>query len=161
MIGIVDHVEGASYLNGDSPPKEWWANLSIEMMIWGVKWRKVVALLSPNENVICRNAESIRVVGDRFESLIAHYQIYPHRSMSQFIYILYSPSRDRYYVGRTSNLDGRLIRHNTARTGFTSTGQPWQIVYSEEFDTLQEACRRERQLKGWKNRNRLERLIQT
>ncbi|WP_296701196.1 GIY-YIG nuclease family protein [Algoriphagus sp.] len=30
-----------------------------------------------------------------------------------FVYLLYSSSRDQYYIGQTENLEERLVQHNT------------------------------------------------
>ena len=77
-----------------------------------------------------------------------------------YCYILYSKKLGKYYIGSTSNLQGRLQRHNTSNHGFPSTGKPWELRYSENFETKQEAMQRELQLKKWKNRDLLEELIQ-
>lgn len=76
------------------------------------------------------------------------------------IYILYSESLDRYYVGNTSDLEIRLIRHNKGDSRFTKSGIPWVIVYSEEFETRSEAMSREHQIKKWKSRKMIEKLIE-
>ena len=36
------------------------------------------------------------------------------------VYILYSPSLNQFYKGQTSNIDNRLIRHNSGYEKFTS-----------------------------------------
>ena len=79
--------------------------------------------------------------------------------MQYHVYILYSLTLDRYYIGMSSDPHGRLWRHNISRQGYTSKGQPWELVYSEVFETKPEAMSRERQLKGWKNRDRILTLI--
>ena len=76
-----------------------------------------------------------------------------------YCYILYSEKLDKYYIGSTDNLEGRLQRHNTSNHGFTSTGKPWEIKYFESFEDKSLALKREVQLKNWKNRKALEELI--
>ena len=76
-----------------------------------------------------------------------------------YCYILYSENLDKYYIGSTGDLEGRLQRHNTSNQGFTSIGKPWKIKYFETFETKTEALKRETQLKNWKNRTALEELI--
>ena len=45
-----------------------------------------------------------------------------------YIYILYSPSSDKYYVGYTNNYQRRLIEHNTSeKTTYTSKHRPWSL----------------------------------
>jgi len=79
--------------------------------------------------------------------------------MQYYTYILYSEKLDNYYIGSTGNLQDRLNKHNRSKKGFTSTGKPWALVYSEVFDSKAEAMAREMQLKNWKNRERFESLI--
>jgi putative endonuclease len=76
-----------------------------------------------------------------------------------YFYILYSPSLDKYYIGHTSNLSERVRKHNTNHKGFTGRANDWIIVCAEVFETKIEAAKRETQIKGWKNRERLETLI--
>jgi putative endonuclease len=75
------------------------------------------------------------------------------------VYILYSSKLDKYYIGSSADVAGRLRRHNSHSKGFTSAGKPWTLVYSENFETKLDAEIREKQLKRWKNRVRLETLI--
>jgi putative endonuclease len=79
--------------------------------------------------------------------------------MQYFVYILYSSKLEKYYIGSTSDLDDRLKKHNHIHKGYTATGQPWVIVYSEEYENKSEALLREKKLKAWKNRERIESLI--
>ena len=76
-----------------------------------------------------------------------------------YIYIIYSKKLDKYYIGTTDDIEGRIRRHNQGNKAFTSTGKPWVLVYKEEFDTKTEALKREIQLKKWKNRERIKSLI--
>jgi len=41
----------------------------------------------------------------------------------------------------------------------TKAGKPWKLVYNEAFNERAAAVSRERQLKNWKSRVRLEELI--
>ena len=66
---------------------------------------------------------------------------------------------DRYYVGHTADPEGRLRRHNTEHKGFTGKASDWKLVYKEQFASKEEAYQRERQVKAWKNRPRIENLI--
>ena len=52
-----------------------------------------------------------------------------------YCYILYSERLDKYYIGSTSDLEGRQQRHNTSNKGFTSIGKPWVIKYSEQYES--------------------------
>ena len=80
--------------------------------------------------------------------------------MSYSVYILYSRSLDRYYVGYTGDtLESRLRKHNSNHNGFTGKKPDWVIVYTEMFPTKKEAMTREGQIKNWKSRKMIERLI--
>jgi putative endonuclease len=75
------------------------------------------------------------------------------------LYIIYSEKLNKYYIGYSSDVDERLRKHNNASKGFTNAGRPWILVYTENYDSKQDAAAREKQLKNWKNRSRLEALI--
>ena len=77
-----------------------------------------------------------------------------------YFYILYSKSLDHYYSGCTSNLIERLRKHNSKHNGFTGKANDWEIVYTENFHSRKEAGKREYQVKKWKNRLRIQQLIQ-
>ena len=76
-----------------------------------------------------------------------------------YFYILYSPSLDQYYVGHCHDLAGRMERHLSNHRGFTGKAKDWEIAYTEEFENKPAAYARERQVKSWKSRAALERLI--
>jgi predicted GIY-YIG superfamily endonuclease len=75
-----------------------------------------------------------------------------------FVYIL--ECRDgSYYVGSTENVSRRLLVHSSGKgPTFTARRLPIQLIYQESFATLEEAIRREKQLKGW-SRAKKEALI--
>ena len=79
--------------------------------------------------------------------------------MPHFVYILYSQSRDRYYIGSCANVEQRLIRHNAGATLSTKSGRPWKVVYTKTYPTKIEALKREINLKKMKSRLYLENLI--
>lgn len=57
---------------------------------------------------------------------------------------------NKLYVGSTTNMEERLKRHNAGYASeYTHLHRPVELVYKEEYDTYQEAFRRERQLKKW------------
>ena len=82
--------------------------------------------------------------------------------MEFFIYILYSPQLDKYYVGHTgSSVDERLQKHLSDHKGFTSNAKDWQVVYSKSFETKSEAYQREIEIKKRKSRKYIEELIRS
>jgi putative endonuclease len=79
--------------------------------------------------------------------------------MKYYLYILFSEKLNKYYVGSTTELDRRVIEHNRGKEKFTRTGLPWLLVYTEDFPSLLEARRREREIKSKKSRKYIEALI--
>ena len=67
------------------------------------------------------------------------------------VYILRSQLTEKYYIGQTKDLAKRLEWHNSQRARWTKRFQPWEIVYTESFETRSEAVIRERVLKAAKN----------
>jgi putative endonuclease len=60
-----------------------------------------------------------------------------------------------YYVGSTRNLDHRMMQHDTGiGSAYTSTRMPVQLVWYEEFDRIDEAYAREKQVQGWSRAKR-------
>jgi putative endonuclease len=75
-------------------------------------------------------------------------------------YILYSVSRDRFYIGSTGDdLVERIRKHNSNHKGFTGRRGDWQLKYFEPFASRELARKREREIKSWKSRKRIESLI--
>jgi putative endonuclease len=64
-----------------------------------------------------------------------------------FVYILYSPSKSRYYVGQTNTLEGRLQRHNSGQSLSTKHGLPWEMICSFPLQTRSEAMTLESKIK--------------
>jgi len=79
--------------------------------------------------------------------------------MGYFVYILYSPKADRYYVGQTENLAFRLQHHNEGKVTSTKAYVPWELKHSETYATRSEAMQREREIKVRKSRRYIEELI--
>jgi putative endonuclease len=80
--------------------------------------------------------------------------------MQFYTYILFSVAKDKYYVGHTGdNLLERLRKHNSNHKGYTGKIDDWKIVYQEAFQTKREAYAREREIKSWKSRKRIEHLV--
>ena len=76
------------------------------------------------------------------------------------VYVLYSPSFKKIYIGYTSDLNERFKSHNEIGTkGWTIKFRPWIICYKEEFATKQEAMHREKELKSAKFREWIWSLI--
>jgi len=76
-----------------------------------------------------------------------------------FLYILQSESTSRYYIGQTQDVTERVAYHDSNYSKSLKNRGPWKLVYTEEFETRSEAVRRERQLKSWKDRRMIEKLL--
>ncbi len=81
--------------------------------------------------------------------------------MTYFMYILQSENDGSYYVGHTSDLEGRLKRHNEGRSSYTRTKVPWKLVYHETFDSRGLAMKREMEIKSRKDREYIDQLVRT
>jgi len=75
------------------------------------------------------------------------------------VYILYSRSLDRHYVGQTGNIDERLRFHSTHSTPYTAKTNDWQLVFLERVATRKAAMTLERRIKQAKSRMALARYI--
>jgi len=76
-----------------------------------------------------------------------------------YIYIIYSEKIDKYYVGQTENVEQRLFSHSIGISTYTSISDDWKLVYTESFETRNEAIRRENEIKKKKSRKYIEWLI--
>ena len=81
--------------------------------------------------------------------------------MKYHVYILYSRSIDRYYVGQTYDLQKRLEKHSLKTTQFTKRADDWVLVYQEVYDTRKEAINREREIKGQRSRRYIAQLVES
>ena len=79
--------------------------------------------------------------------------------MQYFVYILFSPSKNRYYIGHSHDLAERLQQHNSGRTPSTKPGRPWILVYQETYPNKSSAYKRELEMKNMKSRIYIENLI--
>lgn len=68
------------------------------------------------------------------------------------VYLLWSASAQRYYIGQTSDLTARLAQHNGGAVRSTRHGRPWQLIGFEVYPTQREARWREHQLKQHSDR---------
>ena len=76
------------------------------------------------------------------------------------VYVLYSQSYKKIYIGYTSSLEERFKSHNELATkGWTIKFRPWEIVYKEIFESKVDAMRREKELKSAKGREWIWQLI--
>ena len=70
--------------------------------------------------------------------------------MNYYVYIIKS-EKGRHYLGCTSSLQDRLVKHNARHKGFTGTTETWKLQIYVELETKTEALKLERYLKSLKN----------
>jgi len=70
-----------------------------------------------------------------------------------YVYILASRRNGTLYIGVTNNLVRRVFEHKQdVVAGFTKTHCVHNLVYFEQFDDPSNAIRREKTMKGWPRR---------
>ena len=68
-----------------------------------------------------------------------------------FVYILASRKHGTLYTGVTSDLPGRVYEHKAGLSGgFTAKHRVHHLVYFEMFGMIDDAIKREKQLKRWR-----------
>ena len=78
--------------------------------------------------------------------------------MKGYMYILLCDDGS-YYTGSTNNLELRLKQHFAGEgANYTKKHPPVELLYYEEFDRIDEAFYREKQVQGW-SRKKKEALI--
>jgi putative endonuclease len=79
-----------------------------------------------------------------------------------YLYILHSPSSDKYYIGHTDDPVRRLSRHNnSAFNTYTAKYRPWQIAALFQCgESRSYAIQIEKTVKKQKTKRFLEKLIQ-
>ena len=64
-----------------------------------------------------------------------------------------------YYCGIMNDLEDRVKEHNLGKGArYTSGRRPVSLIYSEKYNNVSEARKREEQIKGW-SRDKKEQLI--
>ena len=77
--------------------------------------------------------------------------------MPYYVYILANRTKGTLYVGSTSDLVRRVWQHKQKLLeGFTARYSVSRLVYFEEFQEVTDMGQRERRLKEWKRRWKIE-----
>lgn len=67
-----------------------------------------------------------------------------------YTYIMTNSNNSVLYIGVTSNLTKRVLEHkNHIYKGFSDKYNCTKLVYFEEFNNINDAIKREKQLKNW------------
>ena len=79
-----------------------------------------------------------------------------------FVYAIYNCKNNKIYIGQTNNLEERMNLHNsgTFKNSYTSRFDGvWKEVYREELETRIDALTREKQLKSYRGRQFIWKII--
>lgn len=79
-----------------------------------------------------------------------------------FVYCIYNRKNGKIYIGQTDNLEQRLGLHNDKVFDHSYTARfdgNWELIYKEECSSRADALKREKQLKSFKGREFLKKLI--
>lgn len=77
-----------------------------------------------------------------------------------FVYILFSESHNRFYIGQTNNVANRFQRHNSGIEKSTAPYKPWTLIGFIEKPNRFEAMILEKKLKNL-NSDNLRKFIAT
>ena len=78
---------------------------------------------------------------------------------SYYVYIMSNKTNSTIYIGVTSDIYKRANEHNdNVIDGFTKLYNVHKLVYVEEYNSVEDALNREKQLKKWR-REKKEKLI--
>ena len=79
-----------------------------------------------------------------------------------YVYILYSPSTDMFYVGQTSDVQRRLLEHNNPveKSKFSAKYTPWKLeTYFLVSNARADAMKVEKFIKAHKSKKFIIKLI--
>lgn len=75
--------------------------------------------------------------------------------MKGYMYIL-ECSDGSYYTGSTKNLDMRLAQHQAGEgSNHTKNRLPVKLIFFEEYQRIDEAYFREKQVQGWSRKRKM------
>jgi len=78
------------------------------------------------------------------------------RSYNFWVYIMASES-GTLYIGMTNNLDRRVLEHRQGNVaGFSQQYQCTKLVFYEHYTYARDAITREKQLKGWVRKKKVD-----
>ena len=74
--------------------------------------------------------------------------------MKGYTYILLC-SNNKYYTGSTKDLERRIAQHQAGEgANFTRKNLPVELVYFEDFQRIDQAFYREKQIQGWSQKKK-------
>jgi len=81
-------------------------------------------------------------------------QLYPEIQMKQgYVYIMTNFKRTVLYIGVTNDLERRVKEYKSGKGSvFTSKYKCFYLIYFERMQEIKQAIKREKQLKNWKRK---------
>ncbi len=76
-----------------------------------------------------------------------------------FVYVLKSLKDKKHYIGQTSRLISRYIRHQRGNEKSTQNRRPLQLIHFEIVSSRKEAMKREKQLKKFKGGEAFKKIL--
>lgn len=76
-----------------------------------------------------------------------------------FIYAIKSLSIEYIYVGMANNIERRMHEHNSGQNRSTKAYKPFVLVYTEQFESREEARKKEKYLKSGVGKEYLKSLL--
>jgi len=74
-----------------------------------------------------------------------------------YVYILTNKWNTTYYIGVTNDIYRRLSEHrNKLISGFTKNYNIYKLLYYEQFNDIELAISREKQIKGWRRAKKID-----
>ena len=76
-----------------------------------------------------------------------------------YVYILQSEKDHLFYIGFTTNLDLRILRHENGESPATKFRRPLKLIFYEAYLNKYDALRRERYFKTSKGKTTLKMML--
>lgn len=76
-----------------------------------------------------------------------------------YVYILLNETKTRTYTGVADDVNKRLALHNAGRVKASRPYRPYNIIHTEEFETLKEARQKEKFYKSTSGRRRIKEMF--
>jgi putative endonuclease len=78
-----------------------------------------------------------------------------------YSYVLYSEKDKHLYIGSTSDLKLRFLKHKTGKVRSTKNRRPLKLIYYEAYVLKTDATRREKYLKSGGGRRELAKQLES
>ena len=77
-----------------------------------------------------------------------------------YVYIVTNKNKVVLYIGVTNDLKRRLFEHkenaDNDKIHFTGKYKAYYLIYWEQFDSIEQAIAREKELKGWNRKKKIQ-----